>query len=50
MARHCASLTPSTTNWAKPPWSSGTPRAAYSAPTSARAEETIRCSTSRTSR
>ena len=30
MAFHCSSLTPSTTNWAKPPWSSGTPRAAYS--------------------
>ena len=46
---HCSSLTPSTTNWAKPPWSSGTPRAAYSAPSSSRAEVTMVWSTSRTS-
>ncbi len=49
MARHCSSLTPSTTNWAKPPWSSGTPRAAYSASRSSRAETTIVLRTSRTS-
>ena len=50
MAFHCSSLTPSTTNWAKPPWSSGTPRAAYSASSSSRAEATIVLRTSRTSR
>ncbi len=50
IARHCSSVMPSTTNCAKPPWSSGTPRAAYSAPSRLRAEAVIRRSTSRTSR
>ncbi|CAM5382512.1 hypothetical protein SFUMM280S_02144 [Streptomyces fumanus] len=48
MARHWSSLTPSTTNWAKPPWSSGTPRAAYWASSSSLAEATIVFRTSRT--
>lgn len=50
MAFHWASLMPSTTNWAKPPWSSGTPSAAYWASSSSRAEATIVLRTSRTSR
>jgi len=48
MARCSTGLIPSTTNSANESPSSGTPSAAYRAPTSDRADRTITCSTSRT--
>ena len=44
----CLAVSPSTTNSANEPCASGTPRAAYRAPDSERADRTITCSTSRT--
>ena len=46
MARCCAWVIPATTNSAKEPASSGTPRAAYRAPTSVRADPTMTASAS----
>src|SRR6266480_3931794 len=50
IAAHCSSVTPSTTNSANEPASSGTPSAAYSHASNRRADDTMVWSTSRTDR